>query len=234
VIAVDGRGNGRSDRPTHPEAYREEEFASDLLAVLDATGTDRAILVSVSRGAERSLHLASEHPERVAGILTVGPAVPSTVTEAPAEPHTSFLTEHDSYAGWAKFNSHYWRRDYEEFLEFFFANAFCERHSTKQIEDSVAWGLDTDPETLIATQLAPRMLTRGDVKALADQVRCPSLVIHGMDDAIRPPTDGSGLAELLGCQFVGLEGSGHNPAARVPVKVNLMIRDFVESVRAAP
>ena len=58
VLTFDGRGNGRSDRPAEPDAYREEEFAADALAVMDATGTERAVLVSLSRGAERSLHLA--------------------------------------------------------------------------------------------------------------------------------------------------------------------------------
>ena len=53
VVTFDGRGNGRSSRPSDPEAYREEAFAADALAVLDATGTERAVLVSLSRGAER-------------------------------------------------------------------------------------------------------------------------------------------------------------------------------------
>ena len=43
VITFDGRGNGRSDRPADPEAYREEEFAADALAVMDATATERAV-----------------------------------------------------------------------------------------------------------------------------------------------------------------------------------------------
>ena len=42
VVTFDGRGNGRSDRPTEPEAYAEPEFAADAIAVMDATGTDRA------------------------------------------------------------------------------------------------------------------------------------------------------------------------------------------------
>ena len=65
VVTFDGRGSGRSDRPNDPEAYREEEFAADALAVMDATATERAVLVSLSRGAERSLLLAADHPERV-------------------------------------------------------------------------------------------------------------------------------------------------------------------------
>src|SRR5918996_5787026 len=55
VVTFDGRGNGKSDRPLEPEAYDEEEFAADALAVMEATGTERAVLVALSRGAERSL-----------------------------------------------------------------------------------------------------------------------------------------------------------------------------------
>src|SRR5437763_15212284 len=38
VLTFDGRGNGRSDRPPEPEAYAEQEFADDALAVLHAVG----------------------------------------------------------------------------------------------------------------------------------------------------------------------------------------------------
>ena len=76
VLTMDGRGNGRSDRPAGPAAYREEEFAADALAVLDATGTERAVLVSLSRGAERSLHLAARHPERVDKLVFIAPGLP--------------------------------------------------------------------------------------------------------------------------------------------------------------
>src|ERR671922_1427291 len=76
VVTFDGRGNGRSDRPTDVEAYGEREFAADALAVLDATATERAILVSLSLGAQRALLLAAEHPERVAGSVFLGPTLP--------------------------------------------------------------------------------------------------------------------------------------------------------------
>jgi predicted glycosyltransferase len=53
------------------------------------------------------------------------------------------------------------------------------------------------------------------------------LVIHGTGDAIRPWASGARLAELAGGDLVLLEGSGHLPHARDPVKVNLLLRDFV-------
>ncbi len=55
------------------------------------------------------------------------------------------------YEGWAKYNRHHWLRDYPDFLTFFFGQVFTEPHSTKQIEDCIAWGLDTEPEVLIAS-----------------------------------------------------------------------------------
>ena len=50
VVTFDPRGNGRSDRPRKPAAYAEREFAADALAVMDATETERAVLVSLSKG----------------------------------------------------------------------------------------------------------------------------------------------------------------------------------------
>jgi pimeloyl-ACP methyl ester carboxylesterase len=51
VLTFDGRGNGRSDRPVGPEAYRPAEFTADALSVMDATGTELAVLVAMSLGA---------------------------------------------------------------------------------------------------------------------------------------------------------------------------------------
>jgi pimeloyl-ACP methyl ester carboxylesterase len=43
VVTYDGPGNGRSDRPLDPGPYGYEEEARTAAAVLDATGTDRAL-----------------------------------------------------------------------------------------------------------------------------------------------------------------------------------------------
>ena len=41
VITVEGRGNGRADRPDSADAYTDREYVDDAIAVMDATGTDR-------------------------------------------------------------------------------------------------------------------------------------------------------------------------------------------------
>ena len=226
VLTFDGRGNGRSDRPRDPGAYRAEEFAADALAVMDETGTDRAVLVSLSLGSIRALHLAAGHPDRVLGSAFIAPS-------GAFAPQSSDRTVHrfdeplPSYEGWAKYNAHYWRRNYPDFLEFFFGRMFTEPHSTKQIEDCVGWGLETDPETLIATATTVQP-TRDELLGLCAKVRCPVLVIHGEEDAISPVARGEVLAEATGGSLVTIRGGGHGPMARDPVKINLLIHDFLE------
>ena len=231
VLTLDGRGNGRSDRPRHPDAYREEEFAADALAVMDATLTNRAILVSLSRGAERSLLLAADHPDRIDGMVFISPSLPLPPAAPRASAERDFLEARDAYDGWGKWNSHYWLAHYEDFVEFFFSQVFSEPHSTKQREDAVGWALETDAETLVASQIAPRLPDEASVRKLTDRIRCPVLVIHGRDDAIRPHDSGAALAKLIGAEFASLGGSGHSPHARDPVKVNRLLRDFIQPRR---
>ena len=229
VVAFDGRGNGKSDRPAEGRAYTEVEFVADSLAVLDATGTDRALFVGLSCGALWGTLLAADHPDRVSGAIFIGPAVPL----APSHPERTVHSFHDrldTEDGWAKYNRHYWMEHHAEFLEFFFGRIFTEPHSTKQIEDCVSWALEMTPETLIATEEGLLLCGLESFRDVCARVRCPVLVIHGDEDAVRPHAQGAALAEETGGRLVTLVGSGHCPHARDPVKVNLLIRDFVESL----
>jgi pimeloyl-ACP methyl ester carboxylesterase len=229
VVTFDGRGNGRSDRPGTAEAYDDGEYVADALAVMEATGTGRAVLVGLSRGGRWAVELAADRPERALGAVLIDPAIAFVAPSYPGR-HYSFDEELDTDEGWAKFNRHYWRRDYQGFLEFFAGQAFSEPHSTKQIEDMVGWGLDTSAEALILTQLGPQPGSREKVEAILRRVRCPVLVVHGGDDQVRAHAVGAATAALTGGALVTIEGGGHLPQARHPVKVNLLIREFVESL----
>jgi pimeloyl-ACP methyl ester carboxylesterase/predicted glycosyltransferase len=232
VVTFDGRGNGRSDRPQEAAAYDEHEFAADALAVLDATETQRAVIVGFSLGGQRGLLLAAEHPERVDGAVFIGPLFLGGGEPLPERTVYEFDREYDTDEGWAKYNRYHWLRDYRDFVEFFISKMFTEPHSTKPIEDAVGWALETNAETLIATQDGPG-LTPEESRALCRRVRCPVLVIHGKADAITSVTRAAAFAEHTGGELVVLEGSGHAPHVRDPVKVNLLLRDFIVPPRPA-
>jgi pimeloyl-ACP methyl ester carboxylesterase len=226
VVVFDGRGNGRSDRPTEPSAYDEQEFADDALAVLDATGTESAVLVAYSLGAQRALLLAAAHPQRVEGAVFVGPAYPGGGQPVP-ERMVSWEEELDTDEGWAKYNKHYWLRDYPGFVEFFFGRLFSEPHSTKPYEDCVGWALETTGETLVTAGYGAT-LGPEEARGLAEGLRCPVLVVAGAGDRVISCTRGRALAEHTGGDFVLVEGGGHAPHARDPVLLNLLVREFVE------
>jgi pimeloyl-ACP methyl ester carboxylesterase len=226
VVTFDGRGNGRSDRPTGSAAYDEREFASDALAVLDATGTESAVIVGFSMGAQRGLLLAAEYPERVDAAVFIGPAYPGGGKPPSARAVYEWEDELDTDEGWAKYNKHVWLRDYPAFVEFFFSKFFTEPHSTKPFEDCVGWALETTGETLVTAQYGAK-LEPDEARELARRVRCPVLVIQGTRDAIQSHTRGSALAEHTGGELVLLEGSGHGTHVRDPVRLNSLLRDFI-------
>jgi pimeloyl-ACP methyl ester carboxylesterase/predicted glycosyltransferase len=226
VLTFDGRGNGRSDRPA--AGYGEAEFAADALAVMDATATERAVIVSLSLGAQRALMLAAGHPDRVAGSVFIAPAVPLASPQADLLDGVLPADE-----GWPEDDFTAWVRDYRGFLESFFAQMFTEPHSTKAIEDCIGWGLETTAETLIATEIGNDM-DEETARELCGRVRCPVLVIQGTADKITGPGRGVALAEATGGDLVLLEGSGHGPHVRDPVQVNLLLRDFAVPARTRP
>jgi pimeloyl-ACP methyl ester carboxylesterase len=69
VITWDMRGHGRSDSPDDPEQYSHAACMADMGALLDAAGTERAVLGGLSLGGFLSLAFALEHPQRVDALV---------------------------------------------------------------------------------------------------------------------------------------------------------------------
>jgi pimeloyl-ACP methyl ester carboxylesterase len=243
IVTFDPRGNGRSDRPLDVDAYDRREVAGDAVAILDALGIGETVVVSWCGGV--GVLLAAEHPERVRALVEIAPDSPLTLDPGESQGY-SFDDELDTDQEWAKWNRHFWLRDWPAFVEFFMSEMFSEPHSTKQIEDAVGWGLETDPETIIRGMQADWMLprppgsplgwpwiNREQALELCAQIRCPVLVIHGTEDGIVGGDRGPAVAAAIpGARLLLVEGGGHAPHLRDPVRTNLELRDFLH--RPAP
>ncbi|HLJ84661.1 MAG TPA: alpha/beta fold hydrolase [Candidatus Eremiobacteraceae bacterium] len=234
VVTYDAPGNGKSDRPQDPKQYTDWKRVADAMAVLRATGTERAVIVGICTEAWTATLLAGEHPHVAEGLVFFAPVSPYGES-MPEREVTSFDAVLEDHEGWAKENRHYWLSNYRDFLEFFFAEAAYEPHSTKQREDCVGFALETTPQTLIATVDAPEYiatLTPDDpqVAELYRKIECPVLVIHGEQDKLVSPTRGIAVAGATGGRLVLVEGGGHLLWARQPVKINLLLREFAEQV----
>lgn len=236
VITVDGRGTGRSDRPHASECYAPDEVAADLLGVLDVVSVDRVVLVAHCHAVPWALRLAVEHPERVLGVVAIDPAVALTAPHPyTVEPEQRWTEPREAPTGWGMRNRHFWRMDggYRRWVEFFFARQLPEPHSTKQYEDTVGWALDTEPDAMIAEREGRAAPSSSETEALCRALRCPVLVLHGAKDCCQPVARGRRLAELTGADLVVLEGAGHLPHCRDPVKVTRLITEFVDKITGA-
>jgi pimeloyl-ACP methyl ester carboxylesterase len=222
VVIFDGRGNGASDKPDH--GYTAEDFGRDTVAVMDAAGVDRAVLVGFSAGGRWATYVAVDHPERVERMVLIGPSVRlQGVARAQLE---AFLSSPPDREGWNKYNAVHWRDDYRDFTAWFAEQVFSEPHSTKGIDDIVDWSGGTTPETLIRTVVegsTPRM------SEMWQKIACPVLIIHGSDDRVAPLSNSHALqAALPHAELVVIDGGGHAPHMRDPVKVNLILRSYLE------
>jgi pimeloyl-ACP methyl ester carboxylesterase len=196
---------------------------------MDASDLPKAVLIGLSGASRPMVIFASEHPERVLGLVFVCPSSP--FGEPSRGDDVPFEEPLPNDKGWNKENLHFWRRDFRTYLEYFFGEAFPEPHSTKQREDAVGYGLDTDPESLAATVRAPIVVDAPTLGAMCASIRQPTLVIQGEDERISHVTQGVGLARAIpGARLELLEGAGHIPNSRHPVRINLLIRDFLASL----
>ncbi|MGH8749908.1 MAG: alpha/beta fold hydrolase, partial [Burkholderiales bacterium] len=227
-VTFDPRGNGKSDRPERAEAYAVEQYVADALAVLDATGTEAAILVGLSAGGGLAAMVAALHPARVRAAILIG----TTATIGRNYPYLTpkhFRQEREVYEGWDKYNRAYWLRDYPDFAHHFVSNIFTEPHSTKQLEDGLEWAADTTGETLVRTVDARTIAPSFDVgEQMYRSIHCPLLVIHGTDDQIQPFERARLVAEVTGAELVAIEGGGHAPLVRHPARINALIVNFLE------
>ena len=230
-LSYDARGSGRSDRPTDPERYQVTEMVADTLAVLDAVGADRVVLVGNSLGGLVAYLTAALHPDRVAGLVLISPTVDLTGDEhAPlVRAIATFNEERPGEDGWARYNRHAWRRDYPGFVRWFVDTALGEEATAQAREDGVRMGLDVSPEVLAGVTARSGESAADQaakLRGLAGHITCPVLVVHGDRDAVVPPAWSAALAATLDVVVTPLPGAGHCPQVTRVAEVNALISDF--------
>jgi class 3 adenylate cyclase len=187
VIAFDARGMGASDPlPTMGAAATLENQASDLLAVMDAAGSDRATLLSFGGGVE--IVLAATYPQRVRSMIlnNFRPSLPE-LRGLTAEQRKSIALWLGSLRG-------------------------LEDHNPRVAHDPVLRRWWTAAHRLICSpeQLAGKMLDAAelDIGSFLEQLRTPTLVFHRERNRIWDiETSRAAAARIPNGRFVELPGS---------------------------
>jgi len=185
-IAYDSRGNGKSDRPAELAAYSLDNYVTDAIAVMDATGVTSAILVGLSYSGMVASIVAAHHPERVKAVVMVG-TLTTVGSRFPYMSAKNYLAERQAFEGWDKWNRGHWLANYPDFAEHFIRNIFSEPHSTKQIEDGIEWANETNGRVLAnIVEAGATPLPYDASEAMYCKISCPTLIIHGDNDQIAP------------------------------------------------
>jgi class 3 adenylate cyclase/pimeloyl-ACP methyl ester carboxylesterase len=202
LIQLDKRGSGLSDRTLGHGSI--EDRTRDVLAVMDAAGSDRASVVGISEGGPMALTLAATHPERVHRLVLYGtfarllwaPDHPAGHSAELAESFNEVVTE-----GWG--NGQAFAR--------FFINHAPDTETALRVMAKMERNACTP-------QMASEILRRNmeiDVSALLPSITVPTLVMHNAGDALIPVGLGRHLAETIpGAEY--LEGDGDYHCTWVP------------------
>jgi pimeloyl-ACP methyl ester carboxylesterase len=194
LIRFDKRGTGMSDRPNDlPDL---ETRMHDVLAVMDAAGSARAILFGYSEGGPMSVLMAATHPERVEALVLYGT-------------YRRRLRAYDY--PWASTAEE--RRQYVERLAVEWSWEADMRAMCPSADDAMAhwWGqrarAAATPST-VRSLIAMNSLI--DVGAALGSVRVPTLVLHRRGDHDSRVEEGRYVAEHIpSARFVELSGADH-------------------------
>jgi len=217
LILFDKRGTGLSDPVASVPTL--EERMTDLSAVMDAAGSERAILMGECEGVPLSVVFAAAHPERVDGLVLYG-GMPC-VTSDPQGPRWIDEADglHDAVDNWGQGKT----------LDLFaptLAGNERDRRSMGEFERSSA-----SPGMACALLESLRDI---DVAAAATSVHVPTLILHRSEDYV-PIGPARKLAELIpGARFVELEGRDHALTVGDTEAIVGEVEEFVTGSRRQP
>jgi pimeloyl-ACP methyl ester carboxylesterase/class 3 adenylate cyclase len=206
VIVIDRRGTGVSDRYSPDDLPPLEDLVDDLLAVLDAVGSQRAALFGFSDAGALCAMFAATRPERVTALILYATAARGT--QAPDYPWQWSEPEWREYlaalrAGWGT-------RDYaEQVLRDI--NPSLAEDPRMQVWWERFQRAAASPSALYAQEQVFREL---DIRRLLAAIGVPTLVLHRADDAVEPVGAGRYIAgEIADAEYRELPGADHFPWA---------------------
>ena len=220
LILFDKRGTGMSDRGSVSELPTLETRMSDVLAVCDAVGSDRAALLGVSEGAPMCALFAATYPGRTTAIILFGGY--ARRLEAPDYPIGSSLEAREAF--------------HEEIARDWGGPVGLDIRAPSRIHDErfrANWArylrMGASPAAVLALT---RMNAEIDVRPILGSIRVPTLVVHRSGDRTIPVEAGRYLAEHIPkASLVEVPGDDHLPWIGDPDRVLGEIEEFLTGVR---
>ncbi|MGH7605999.1 MAG: alpha/beta fold hydrolase [Gemmatimonadales bacterium] len=217
-IVPDLRGAGDSTAPSPPGDYSMEQYAADLMTVLDAFEIAATVVCGLSMGGYVALELLRRYPERIlAAVLCDTKAEADSAEARRARDAMAALAQREGAAAVG-----------EQILPRMLAPAtFAERPGV--IAAVRAMMARTPVSGIVGALRALR--ERPDQTRTLDTIRVPVLVVAGADDQITPPTPMRAMARAIpGARFSEVPAAGHLPPLEQPEAVNRLLAGFLKEL----
>jgi pimeloyl-ACP methyl ester carboxylesterase len=190
LILIDARGHGASDKPHDSSAYRVEQFASDVVAILDELGISKAHYWGYSMGAVIGFEIARDAPSRCRS-LTLGGHTPYGPRTEAEQQFVELFVHHVTVA-------------LEQGMEAYIG--FLEQVSGPIPPVARKRLLENDPRALSAmTRAFHEWPGIGDILA---EIKIPCLIYAGEADPLYAGAK-EGAAHIPTARFISLPGLDH-------------------------
>ena len=218
LILFDKRGMGLSDRV---RVATLEERIDDVRAVMEAAGSEQAVLMGVSEGGPMSILFAASVPERVRALILCGAEVKEDVTDDWPWGEGTW----EEFEGWMEGVDEDWGS----------GDHFWEIAPSLDGDETVRrwWGkMETNAMTPGAAREFMRMGHAIDVRDVLPSVPIPTLVIHRTGDRICHVENGRFEgANIPGATYVELPGDDHAPWVNGGDDILAEIAEFLTGTR---
>jgi pimeloyl-ACP methyl ester carboxylesterase len=224
LIIFDKRGVGLSDRVPDKELPDLETRMDDLVAVMDAAGSRRAVMFGESDGGPLSALFAATYPDRVLGLVMHGPDVRAAwAPDAPWGMTTEdFSAEVEKIErGWG--TGRFERGFLEEMAPSMVGNQEFLNWTTTYFRQSASPG---------AAMALNRMWYAIDIRDVISAVGVPTLILNRTSAILNPVEESRYLAERMpGAEYVELPGADHLPWVGDQDALLEHVERFVSSTR---
>ncbi len=196
-VRHDLRGFGLSQRDVAEQST--EVWVRDLEAVVDAAGLERFALIGMCHGGAMAIEYAARHPERVSRLVLYGAYARGREKRGPVDAEVSAMGVRMVELGWGSYN-HAFRQVWATLFQ---------PTSTPERQQALAELQYQSSSAANAVQLL-RASAQIDVRASAQKVQCPTLVLHTTRNRALPSEEGRLLASLIpDARLVPLESDNH-------------------------
>jgi len=216
VLAPDLCGFGETEPPQ--SATSMDSYASDLAAFLDALDITRPVtLCGLSMGGYIALAFARNYPDRLHSLILMSTrAAPDSVE---AQQNRSRQIEQVKQEGAQAVIGGMEKK-------LLAPDTF---EAMPGIASQVQQIMKSASDTGVTAALAA-MRDRPDSRPFLSEIRVPTLVIHGKDDALIPPSEAEATAAAIpSARLELIEAAGHLPNLEQAVRANKLIEEFIQA-----